>query len=111
MDNADEVKRFYGEVVGWKPEPVDMGEYQDFNMVSEETGNPVVGVCHKRGPNAGLPSQWMLYITVADLDRSRERCEALGGKILVGPKSMGSHGRYCVIADPAGAVAALIQPA
>jgi hypothetical protein len=31
--------------------------------------------------------------------------------VLVKPKGMGGYGRFCVIRDPAGAVAALFQPA
>jgi hypothetical protein len=27
IDNADAVRDFYAQVVGWRPSPVDMGEY------------------------------------------------------------------------------------
>jgi hypothetical protein len=36
------------------------------------------------------------------------RCVALGGQVLDGPRPMGSK-QFCVIRDPAGAVAALIE--
>ncbi len=52
-----------------------------------------------------------MYIIVEDLEHSVRRCKELGGEVLVGPKGMSSHGRYCVIRDPAGAVAALFQAA
>ena len=58
-------------------------------------------------PNAELPAQGLPYITVENLEASAARCEALGGRVLAGPKSAGGQGRYCVIQDPAGAVAAL----
>ena len=32
VENADVGRDFYGEVVGWKHEPVDMGGYDDYNM-------------------------------------------------------------------------------
>jgi hypothetical protein len=51
-----------------------------------------------------------MYITVEDLDRSIERCAAMGGKVIMPPKTA-SGARYCVIADPSGAVCALFQPA
>ena len=111
VPEAEKVKDFYSAVVGWKFAPVDMGGYNDFNMNLPSNGKTVAGICHKQGVNAGLPSQWMIYITVADVDRSAAQCLALGGQVLVGPKSMGGYGRYCVIQDPAGAVAALFQPA
>lgn len=83
-----------------------MGEYDDFNMIRPSDGEAVAGVCHARGGNADLPAAWMIYITVEDLDRSIARCEELGGKVISGPRNAG-EGRYCVIEDPAGAVAAL----
>jgi predicted enzyme related to lactoylglutathione lyase len=88
-----------------------MDGYSDLNMSGPESGTPLAGVCHARGSNAGLPAQWLIYIVVEDLDRSVKRSEELGGEIVVPPKGMGSHGRYCVIRDPAGAVAALFEPA
>jgi predicted enzyme related to lactoylglutathione lyase len=110
VDNADEIKEFYKEVIGWTVSPVDMGGYSDFSMGAPDIGAPVAGICHARGTNADLPRQWLVYITVENLGRSVERCTGMGGKILVSPREMGPHGRYCVIQDPAGAVAALIQP-
>ena len=111
VTNAEEVRDFYSKVVGWEPAPVDMGEYSDFGMNAPDTGVPISGVCHARGPNANLPPQWLIYVTVKSLDQSIVSCNELGGEILAGPKDMGSHGRYCVIRDPAGAVMALIEPA
>ena len=108
--DAEKVKDFYGEVVGWKNEAVDMGEYSDFSMLPPGSSDAVAGVCHARGTNKELPPVWMIYILVADLDHSLERCLALGGKVRLQPKQMGGSGRYCVIEDPAGAVAALFEP-
>lgn len=110
VPDAEAVRDFYSAVVGWKPDAVDMGEYSDFNMCAPETGTPAVGVCHARGGNSGLPAQWLIYITVDDVNRSVTACLEGGGKVLMEPKSMGAHGTYCVIEDPAGAVAALIAP-
>jgi predicted enzyme related to lactoylglutathione lyase len=110
VPNAEAVKSFYGEVVGWKSDPVSMGNYNDFNMNLPASGKTVAGICHQRGANAGLPAQWLVYLTVADVDKSAKRCVELGGKVLAGPKDMGGYGRVCVIQDPAGAVAALFEP-
>jgi hypothetical protein len=111
VPDAERVKQFYAAVVGWAPEPVDMGGYADFNMTSPSNGQPMAGVCHRRGVNADLPAQWLIYIDVPDLDASMSRAVELGGRILAGPKGFGGQGRYCVIEDPAGAVAALFQRA
>ena len=110
VENAEEVRDFYAAVAGWKPEAVDMGEYSDFNMTAPGSGKPMAGVCHARGGNADLPPHWMIYITVEDADIAAARCVELGGKVIIGPKDMAGHGRYCVVEDPAGAASALFAP-
>ncbi len=50
----------------------------------------------------------MIYIVVADLDDSIEACRRRGGELVAGPRRTGGD-RYCVIRDPAGAVAALYE--
>ena len=108
VKDAEAVRDFYSKVAGWKSSPVDMGGYDDFNMNLPGSDETVAGICHARGPNAKLPPQWLIYITVADVDDSAKRCVELGGKIIDGPRKMGEY-RFCVIQDPAGAVAALID--
>jgi len=109
VEDATGLRDFYARVVGWEAEDVGMGDYSDFNMTLPGSGEPAVGVCHARGGNAELPPQWLIYIVVADADASAAICIEQGGRILVGPKAMGG-GRFCVIEDPSGAVAALYQP-
>ena len=108
VDDAAGLRDFYADVVGLAPEAVSMGEYDDFNMTMPETGTPAAGICHARGSNAELPRQWLIYIVVPDAEASAAACTANGGKVLVGPKNMGG-GKYAVIEDPSGAVAALYQ--
>jgi uncharacterized protein len=113
VEHAPEIRDFYRAVVGWGSTEVEMESYQDYGMTlpgGESAGEMVAGICHARGPNAGLPAQWLIYITVADLDASLARCQELGGRVLGPPRSMTGHGRYAVLADPAGAVAALFEP-
>jgi len=108
VEDAESLRDFYAAVAGWRPESVSMGDYDDFTMTLAGSGEPAAGICHARGSNAALPAQWLIYITVDDVDASAATCEALGGKVLVGPKAMGG-GRFAVIEDPGGAVAALYQ--
>ena len=109
VENAEGVRDFYQAVAGWNHEPVNMGDYSDYSMLRPGASDPVAGVCHKRGENAELPSQWLMYIIVEDVDQSITACREMGGEVVAGPKSMGDA-RYCVIRDPAGAVCALYQP-
>jgi uncharacterized protein len=108
VPNAEAVCDFYRDVTGWTPVPVSMGDYSDYCM-NASGGQSVAGICHARGGNAGVPPVWMIYIIVADLDTALEQCQARGGKVLGAPRSMGDGSRFCVIEDPAGAVAALYE--
>jgi uncharacterized protein len=114
VPDATSLRDFYSAVVGWNSTALDMGGYSDFVMMREGHAEPVSGICHARGPNAGLPSQWLIYINVADLDASLAECVRLGGKQLTPIRSGGPDLRYCIIQDPAGAACAIagrIRPA
>ena len=111
VPDADAIRDFYSAVTGWSPSPVPMGGYDDYAMTAAGTGEPAAGICHARGANAGLPAHWLVYITVPDVDAAAAACRERGGDVLIAPKDVGGYGRYCVIRDPAGAVAALFTPA
>jgi predicted enzyme related to lactoylglutathione lyase len=110
VPQADRIAEFYQQVVGWTSTPFDMGDYRDYCVNAPGSGQAVAGVCHARGVNADLPPQWLIYIVVADVDQSVAVCQKLGGEVVAGPREMDGQGRFCVIRDPAGAVAALIAP-
>lgn len=105
VPNAERVRDFYAEVVGWAPQPVPVDDHEDYNMT--HMGQPVTGVCHQKGVNAGLPAQWMVYFKVADLAAALEKVAAQGGTVLRQPTP--ETGGYAVIQDPAGAICALMS--
>ncbi len=107
VENADELRDFYAKVANWTHAPVAMGDYNDYCMNAPETGKTVAGICHARGPNANIPPQWMIYITVENVKQAADRCAELGGEVIDGPRKVGEQ-QFCIIRDPAGAVAGLI---
>jgi predicted enzyme related to lactoylglutathione lyase len=111
VPDADAVRDFYADVVGWAPTALSMGAYSDYLMQAPGAPAPQAGVCHARGSNAGIPAVWLVYITVADLAASLEACRARGGEVVSGPRGAGGGASFAIIRDPAGAVAALFQPA
>jgi hypothetical protein len=111
VENASATRDFYRDVVGWKVTDVEMGGYNDYCMNEPQTDKTVAGICHARGSNAKLPAAWLIYINVGDVDKSVAKCIELGGEVISEIRSYGGQGRYCVIRDPAGAVAALFEPA
>jgi len=110
VENAGEVKDFYSKVVGWKADSVNMNGYEDYNMNKPGDKQTVTGICHAKGGNSNLPPQWLIYVTVENVDDSAKKCEEHGGKIIDAPKDMTGYGRMCVIEDPAGAACALFEP-
>ncbi len=109
--DAKPVADFYSKVVGWKIQETPVDDYHDYTMCDPVSDVPRSGVCHKKGQNADLPSQWMMYIYVDNLE---ERCQTViseGGKVLRDPSPPASYGRFAVIQDPAGAVLALFESA
>ena len=78
VPNAAEIRDFYQGVTGWSAREVPMGGYSDFCMLPAPNAAPVDGICHARGTNADLPPQWLIYITVANLDISIPRYVELG---------------------------------
>lgn len=114
--DAPRIRDFYKAVANWGASDVAMsdsaGSYADYCMHAPDgraNGPVVAGVCHARGSNSNVPPQWLMYIVVADVEASAKRCTELGGKLLDGPRKMGSQ-MFCAIQDPAGAVCALISP-
>jgi len=107
VEDAEQIRDFYCQVVGWDAGPVEMNGYSDYNMHGPESDIPVAGICHARGANEGLPPQWLIYITVEDLRESISKCEELGGRVLAGPTKTEAEGGFCVIEDPSGAAVAL----
>lgn len=111
-NKANELKGFYQEIAGWQSEDVpmkdDSDEYNDYIM-KDAAGNPIAGICHSRGVNKGIPPQWMMYISVEDIQEGIKKAENLGGKLLKEHKAKDGTTVYAMIEDPAGAVFALAK--
>lgn len=110
VPDAEGIRDFYRAVIGWQPQALGMGGYDDYVMMNAD-GTAVAGVCHARGVNADLPAVWLAYVMVEDVEASARRCTEGGGTLLTPIKGPADGSRYCVIRDPAGAVLALLQRA
>ena len=108
IPNAEPIRDFYQAVVGWTAEGLSMGDYEDYVM-KRDTGSAVAGICWKRDVNANVPSGWMVYVSVSDLDAAMERAKSKGGKILEVRKNDKDKNFMAYVEDPSGAVCALVQ--
>lgn len=105
--DVDKARGFYGELLGWKMEEMDMGEMGAYVMLKQ--GDNTVGGIMKV-PQEGIPSHWLPYVGVEDVDATCERVKALGGQIHMGPMDLPEIGRVAAGVDPTGAAIAFFAP-
>lgn len=100
--------KFYSDLIGWKIADSGMPG-MNYNIV--KAGDKQVAGMMAMTPEmpAQVPSHWMAYITVDDVDGAAAKVDQLGGKILHGPADIPTVGRFCVIQDPTGAAISMIQ--
>ena len=105
--DLEKAKGFYGELFGWKFEemPMPSGSY---TMI--KAGERFVGGMMAKPPNmAEIPSHWVTYISVSDVDAAVAGATKLGGKAVFGPETMPGVGRMATVVDPNGAVLAVMR--
>jgi len=103
---------FYGATFGWTFETY--GDATDdrltYTLVFAE-GRPIGGmVFHQRAEEAKA-ARWVALISVADTAVAARKVTQAGGKLLVGPRTLGERGEVAVFADPEGALAGMIRSA
>ncbi len=107
VDNASLLKGFYKEVIGWEEHAVSMkdGEenYEDFAMMIDKD-TPASGICNRRGLNANIPPQWIVYFQVEDVNASLEKALGQGGKMIHNMKKSDGTYQFIILEDPNGAV-------
>ncbi|MHC5009820.1 MAG: VOC family protein [Planctomycetota bacterium] len=91
---------FYGALFGWRVVPVDMGPMGTYRML--HLGEVGIGGIVPLENAPGIPSHWISYITVDDVDASCEEIQRLGGAVCVPPTDIPDVGRFAVTNDPQG---------
>ena len=106
--DAAATDRFYASLFAY--EIATMGDCDNVDVaVFSVAGEQVfMRVKHKAGPAKELPSHWMPYFAIDDIDAALAKLPALEGKLHHGPHDT-PHGRLAVVADPYGAAFTLIQ--
>jgi len=100
---------FYNQAFGWAHTVAPMGEGLDYTMFSRPgVEAQIAGAMQPM--MAGVPAHWVDYITVDDVDASREKVVALGGTAITEVMDI-PVGRFAIVKDPAGAVFALFTSA
>ncbi|MCZ7585152.1 MAG: VOC family protein [Deltaproteobacteria bacterium] len=100
---ADEAQAFYTELFGWSPNIMEMPDgtkYRGMRVGEDYAGGGIV----PRELPEGVPSHWIGYLTVDDVDAATKKAVAAGAQNVVEPMSMPEIGRFSVCIDPQGAV-------
>ena len=100
---------FFSKLFGWNTKEVDAGDYGTYTLFQNE-GKDIAGMMNPTPDTPGEGSYWHSYIAVTDIDSCARNASALGGNVLVPPHDIPNVGRICVVSDPTGAIAHLMQP-
>lgn len=98
---------FYAKLFGWR-----YADDSGYAIASASRG-PVAGLfpMPQKFRDIRMPSFWMSYVEVADIDAAVETARAHGGKVELGPAPFDGGGRYALIRDPLGAGFTIYQGA
>jgi predicted enzyme related to lactoylglutathione lyase len=100
---------FYNKVFGWTAKTSEEGEgqppYTEFQINGESIAggmemNPMVP--------AEVPSYWMVYFNVDDVDASFKKATGAGGREMLAPQEF-PGGRFAILTDPQGAIFGLLK--
>jgi predicted enzyme related to lactoylglutathione lyase len=100
---------FYESVFGWTHRTSPMGEGQPAYTEFLHGEESILGGMEMNPEMpASVPSYWMPYFNVDDLDASYRKALELGGQEMVPPSDM-PGGRFAILTDPQGATFGLIR--
>ncbi|MGC4191526.1 MAG: VOC family protein [Thermomicrobiales bacterium] len=118
--DVDKASAFYPATFGLGLQVVPMGE-SAYNLLTSGDGenNMVAGITAVSSLDAagmpsawlaapGTPVHWLVYFGVNDTDATIAQVESLGGRVIVGPDD-NPFGRWAFLADPMGAIFAIIS--
>lgn len=106
--DVDKAGAFYTKLFGYTANTQDMGGFQYTSFMNGE--RPAAGMMAiTPDMGEGILSHWVAYLAVEDCDATVKKAQALGGKVLVPAKDIPEVGRFAFLADPQGAVFAVIR--
>jgi predicted enzyme related to lactoylglutathione lyase len=101
-------KEFYSSLFGWR---ITTSENDPSGYLHIANGEHFIGgipPAKSRDPN--VPPHWLAYFYILNCDETAAKTKELGGKTLLAPMAIEKVGRMAILADPQGAVFAVIGP-
>lgn len=115
-DEPASSRRFYEELFGWEFESVgnlfNLGGEDVYSLI-RHNGRLIGGMVNENRlkNQADDISQWVVLMSVADVDAAAADFRARGGEVLTPPTDVADRGRMAIVVDPQGALLALVQTA
>ncbi|HEX4460388.1 MAG TPA: VOC family protein [Polyangia bacterium] len=97
-------KAFYSELFGWN-----VSEHGPWNFIAPPGETQHFGTMIGHEAAANIPSHWVPYLTVANIDAAITEAAGAGGKITVPKRPAGETGHFSYVLDPQMASFALWQ--
>ncbi|MEL6299821.1 MAG: VOC family protein [Pseudomonadota bacterium] len=108
--DPEAARAFYAKAIGWTFDEMDMGSMTYW--VANEGGQPVAGVMgFTDDMPKEMPSHWMSYLAVDDIDKRVAEAEAAGATIVTKPFDVPNVGRIAMLKDPSGGFIGWMTPA
>jgi predicted enzyme related to lactoylglutathione lyase len=110
-DQLEGSKRFYGELFGWEYQALPGGDADSYTLI-RHNGQLIGGMVDQtRLPNSEAAdiSQWVAVMSVWDVGQAADTVARAGGTVFTPPTDVGDRGTIAVVADPQGALLALLQ--
>lgn len=96
---------FYPETLPWRIEPMSMQDGSQYDLI--KVGD--VGIGGLVDPGAELPTAWVSYVSVSDVDETAQRIVAAGGAMHMDAMSIPGVGRMQRVSDPQGGMFSLFK--
>src|ERR1700693_5222937 len=106
----DKAEPFYKKLFGWgeKKTPMTEGQIGDYTEFQLHGDSIAGGMEMKPMVPAEVPSYWMVYFNVDNVDKAYKKVLDEGGKEMLSPQDM-PGGRFAIVSDPQGASFGLLK--
>ena len=94
---------FYCELFGWTVAEVDRGPKVGACKIFRRDDRDICSIIAMK-KDEPMPSHWISYISAEDVDDTATKAKDIGGLLHVPPLDVPGLGKFCVVADPKGAV-------
>lgn len=101
---------FYGTALGWKFERATLSDGSCY-WIARKDGRAIGGIQELNSPSCdGIPSHWMTYMSVNDIQEAQQAAEQAGGEVMRPAALVPGIGRFSVVVDITGALIGLFEP-